>query len=164
MKQTYTQEQFEIDKAACNAAINSLSAYRIGEARGRLDNYAVDLMNLTTYWEPHELMWEPVVKMMIDLVENDSITGLNCLRYAALLAQVLKKCQSKRVFRRRKAATCLFPKLHAQPCSCAKTAELKKMAGSVEHINFVKPASQTENLKAIEKLALNDGLKELRIA
>jgi hypothetical protein len=116
---SYTKEQYEIDMAALNAALRSLSVYVLGGGNERLESYQQDLIGICSYWPDNHLMWEPVCKMMIDLVENDKISGLNALRYEGLLAQCVKMVKSKRVFRRKKKVSCFKPKIHRQPCFCA---------------------------------------------
>lgn len=157
----YTLDQYAIDNEALNAAANALSAYVVGQGAGRLEKYSQDLLGITNYWESHEPMWEPVTKMMLDLLENDSITGMNCHRYAALLAQAVKKIKSMRpVFRKRKQP-CIYPQYHRQPCYCGNMAAATGIVmGEEKTIPVVKYGKKDEQkmlLNAIEKVANDIG-------
>jgi hypothetical protein len=152
----YTLEMYDTDIAALNQATNALSAFIAGEGEGRLTNVSAELLNITNYWTPEEAMWEPMTKMMIDLVENGKVSGINGVRYAALLAQAVKKVKSMRPFFRKKKQPCLYPQFHRQPCYCGNMANatgyVMGETKPVEVNSYDKKAEQLILKAAIERL------------
>ena len=151
-------EQYLEDAAAIQAATNALSALVVGEGNGRLIAFQQDLIRIVGYYQPNEMMFELCLKMVVDITENDRISGLNCRRYEGFLAQMLKKCKSMRIFRRKGKKNCAMPKVHNQPCFCLKLAELKanqaQQHGDYQQVNFVKPEEVLNG--AIQQLQLEN--------
>ena len=123
----YTLDEYKQDFAALNAATNALSAYVVGEGQDRLDSVAVDLLAIRGYWNEKHVMYVPYSKMVVNLLQENQISGFDSAIYAGLLAQAVKKIKSMRPVFRKKKEPCFAPLVHPKKCACANLARFKEL-------------------------------------
>jgi len=116
----YSQEQYKQDKIAVDAAMQDLSALTIGQKVGRTAIYQGEYARIAQYFEPIKETVRDTARMFMHISTADRISGFDCLTYQARLEQIVKKIKSMRVFRRKRKISCFEPKLHLQPCYCAR--------------------------------------------
>jgi hypothetical protein len=115
-----TNDEIDIELEALRIASQSLSAFSIGEGEGRLKGHEAVLIGVTHHWQPTHQMFPLVAEMVIDMVENVSISPLKIERYAMLLAMATKHVKGKKAFRRKRNVKCLSPNTHPRNCACTK--------------------------------------------
>jgi hypothetical protein len=115
-----TNDEIDIELEALRIASQSLSAFAIGQGEGRLKGHEAVLIGVTHHWQPTHQMFPLVAEMIIDMVENVSISPLKIARYQMLLAMATKYVKGKKTFRRKKNVKCLSPNTHPRNCACAK--------------------------------------------
>jgi len=125
---SYSQEAYKADKAALDAAKAELSCLVAGEGTGRCGVWAGEYARIASYFGTKDNAGithygdtvRRVARCFMVISSANRIGGFDCRVYEALLEQIEKKIKSMRVFKRRPKIKCFEPKLHKQPCYCAR--------------------------------------------
>jgi hypothetical protein len=134
---TYSIEQYKADKAAVDAAKAELSCLVVGEGTGRCSLYSGEYARISTYFGRKDNVdgithygdtVRRVARMFVVITSAHRIGGFDCNVYDALLKEVEKKIKSMRVFKRKPKIKCFQPKLHTQPCYCARLRAVEAAA------------------------------------
>jgi hypothetical protein len=125
---SYSLETYKADKLALDAAKVELNCLVLGEGTGRCSLYQGEYARIASYFSTASQLSQAnyseatrnVARMFKAISTANRITGFDCTEYSARLAEVGKKLKSMRVFRRKNKIKCFAPKIHAQPCYCAR--------------------------------------------
>lgn len=125
----YSIEQYQSDKIAVDAAKADLSALVIGEKIGRTALYQGEYGRIAQYFNKGAGdSMRRIARMFLTISTANRISGFDCNIYSAMLDEVTKKIKSMRVFKRRPKIKCLEPRLHLQPCYCARLIAIEAAA------------------------------------
>lgn len=119
----YSQEEFEQDKAALDAARDVLSALVVGEKTEVCSQFGNEYSRISQYFDG--ISQRRVLRTFLTITSAPRITGMECREFNQTLEQVDKMLKSKRQFFRRQPKKCFKPLVHRQPCFCARLAKSK---------------------------------------
>jgi len=153
----YTRELYDLDKAALDAAQTELNRLVAGEGDGRLALFEQDFHRISGYFKiedgrgiEKQISCGLILRMFTRMMNSKSITGFQCQEYKVLLDWCIKKCKSMRVFKRRAKIKCFSPRVHQQPCFCARLAAVEAVAGIQDDAVKAEAAAKVEGILALE--------------
>lgn len=163
----YSLETYKADKAAIDAAKVELNRLVIGEPSGACAIWQGEYARIASYFGHKDAILNithygdtvrRVARMFMAISTANRISGFDCNIYQAVLTEVEKKIKSMRIFKRRAKIKCFQPKLHRQPCYCARLQ-------AVEAVQSIAQADIQPDLKEELQAKVNGALildKEFR--
>jgi hypothetical protein len=125
----YTREMYEQQKKALDAATGVISALTQGERANECSIYETEYAEIASYFAVRNLHTgvdtigataRRVFRMFTKIMTAPRITGFEANEYGVLLKQCQDKIKSLRVFKRKPKIKCFEPRVHRQPCYCAR--------------------------------------------
>src|SRR5271157_1103180 len=130
----YTKAQFDNDKYLVSLAEQALSARVAGQSGIALEQYASMYLEIAKKFEPDIAMVKEIGFMFADLMMDKPLGGFKCMEYEKLLKVVRKRLGSLMFFRRKKQITCFEPRVHLQPCYCARLEAIQAVEVAPEAV------------------------------
>jgi hypothetical protein len=137
----YTNELYNEDKAALDAARNVLSALVVGEKSGEAAEYGPYFARIASYFASYDPIGKVmhngeavrrVARTFLVISEARQIDGMTLREINHTLDEVEKKIKGMRTFFRRQPKKCFNPNGHRQPCFCARLANSKAQIDAKE--------------------------------
>lgn len=151
----YTTEMYDEDKAALDAATNSLSALVVGEKIEECAKFGNEYSRIAQYFDG--LMTRRVLRTFLTISQSPRITGMECGEFTRTLSEVDKMLKSKRKFFRKPVKKCFSPATHGRGCACANLARFR--AKSVEAESTKVSLSESNSLEREEQRLRRELLK-----